>query len=394
MGAIWTICKKELRDTIRDRRTLMTAIVMPIVFMPLIMIGSIKLQESQQKSAVEQVAQVAISDEAAAPALVEFLDNQDKIELKDAPENFQEKIAAGELQTYLQVPADFQEQIAAGEPVTLNIYARSTDQKSLNAAQKVEAALALYRESITIGKLDEAGVNPGVLHSIVITRQDIASEQERGGYFLGLLLPMFIVLFSIMGGMYVAIDVSAGEKERKTLESILVTPLSRLSIVTGKFTAVATTAITSVVLSVGSMYAAFKLWPPNFGEAVAFDITLTTSLLMLGIGIILSVMFAGMLLAVAIFAKSYKEAQNYVTPFYLLAILPVSIFTSIPGFKPPLALYFVPPLNAVFVFKESLMGETSGLHVGITILVLLAAAAASIYIATKIFSREGVLFRD
>jgi sodium transport system permease protein len=204
------------------------------------------------------------------------------------------------------------------------------------------------------------------------------------------------VLFSIVGGMYVAIDVSAGEKERKTLEALLVTPLSRLRIVTGKFLAVATTSIVSVVLSVTSMFGAFKIWPPNpaFGIPASFNISITTAIIMLGIGIILSIMFAALLLAVAIFAKSFKEAQNYITPFYLLAILPVSIFSSIPGFKPPLALFFIPSVNAVFLFKENLMGEFIASHIIITVASTILFAIAAIVIATKIFSRESVLFRD
>ncbi|MFH1207579.1 MAG: ABC transporter permease [Patescibacteria group bacterium] len=394
MREILTVWKKEIVDTLRDRRTLFTAVIMPILFMPLIMVGSFKLQESQQKSAETQVAQVAVSDQAAAPALVEFLRKQDKIEIREAPADFKEKIVKGELQTYLEIPNNFTTLVASGQPVFVDLFARSIDQKSINAAQRVEAAVALFGESIAADRLGEVGVNPSILHSVVVHRQDIASEQERGGYFLGFLLPMFLVLFSIIGGMYVAIDVSAGEKERKTLEALLVTPLSRLRIVTGKFLAVATTSIVSVVLSVASMYSAFKLWPPDFGEVIAFNITPTTALLMLGVGIILSVMFAALLLAVAIFAKSFKEAQNYITPFYLLAVLPVSIFSSIPGFKPPLALFFIPSVNAVFLFKENLMGEFIASHIIITAASTILAAAAAIYIATRIFSRESVLFRD
>ncbi|MFA5051690.1 MAG: ABC transporter permease [Patescibacteria group bacterium] len=394
MREIFTVWKKEIQDTLRDRRTLFTAVIMPIFIMPLVLVGSFKLQESQQNTIANQVAVVALSDQSTAPSLTDFLVKQDKIDLQPAPADFQQAIANGTLQAYIDIPADFEPSLASDQPVTLTVYEKSTDTKSATAFQKVQTAILLFNESVAATKLSAADVNPAILHSVTVAANDLATEQERGGYFLGLLLPMFIVIFSIAGGMYIAIDVSAGEKERKTLEAILMAPLSRLKIVSGKFLAVATTAIVSVVFSVASMYAAFKIWPPNLGTALTFDITLGTALLMLGIGVILSVMFAALLLAVGIFAKSFKEAQNYITPFYLLAILPVSIFSSIPGFKPPLALFVVPPLNAVFVFKESLIGETSSSHVLVTLGSLIVASIVSIIIATKIYSKESILFRD
>ncbi|MFA6098658.1 MAG: ABC transporter permease [Patescibacteria group bacterium] len=394
MKEILTVWKKEIRDTLRDKRTLYTAVIMPIVLMPVIMIGSLKLQESQVKSAEKQVAVVAIENQAAAPSLVNFLKTQDKISISDISNDFNTQLDTGVIQAYLAIPDNFESSITANQPATIMLYDKSTDQKSSIAAQKVQTALLVYGQTIVAQKISAVGLDPNITQIVKVQQNDIATEQERGGFFLGLLLPMFIVLFSILGGMYVAIDVSAGEKERKTLEALLLVPLSRLKIVTGKFMAVATTSITSVILSVASMYAAFKIWPPNLGETLVFSITPVTFILMILIGIILSVMFAGMLLAVAIFAKSFKEAQNYITPFYLLAILPVSIFSSIPGFKPPLGLFFVPSINAVFVFKESLMGETNWLHIIVTIATTLVGSVIAIIIATKLFSKESVLFRD
>ncbi len=394
MKEILTVWKKEIKDTLRDRRTLYTAVIMPIVLMPVIMIGSFKLQESQIKSLEQQTAIVAVANESAAPSLVAFLKSQEKISISEIKSDFENKLNSGEIQAYITTPDDFESLLTAGQPATVRVYQKSTEQKSSNAAQKVQTALAVYNQTLSVQKLSSAGLDPQALQSIVVESKDIATEQEKGGYFLGMLLPMFIVLFSIMGGMYAAIDVSAGEKERKTLEALLITPLSRFRIVTGKFMAVATTAITSVVLSITSMYAAFKIWPPDFGISFVFDLSLSTVVLMLVLGIILSIMFAGFLLAVAIFAKSFKEAQNYITPFYLLAILPVSIFSSIPGFKPPLWMFLIPSVNAVFLFKESLMGQTVWSHIILTVATTIIGAIIAIVAATKIFSKESVLFRD
>lgn len=394
MREAFTVLRKEIKDTLRDRRTLYTAVIMPIVLMPLIMVGSIKLQESQVKSMANQEAIVAVADQSTVPSLVAFLNKQDKIKVSDIQSDFENKLIAGTIQTYVNVPGDFESKLLGNQPIAVQVYQKSTDQKSSVAASKVETALTAFNQMVVAQKMTKAGLDPSILQSVVVESKDLASDQEKGGYFLGMLLPMFIVLFSIAGGMYVAIDVSAGEKERKTLEALLLAPLSRFKLVTGKYLAVATTSVTSVLLSIASMYVAFKIWPPNFGSSMAFSMNLTTVLLMVVLGIILSIMFAGFLLAVAIFAKSFKEAQNYITPFYLLAILPVSIFSSIPGFKPTLGLFFIPSVNAVFLFKESLLGVTDWLHIAVTIGSTIVMSIIAITLATKLYSRESILFRD
>ncbi|MFA5070576.1 MAG: ABC transporter permease [Patescibacteria group bacterium] len=397
MRQILSVWKKELKDTIRDRRTLMVSIVMPIVFMPLMMIGSMKIAQEQIKSAEKQVAVVAIENQEKAPSLVNFLQAQDKVEIKTGGGDLKGKLNTGEIQVIVTPPADFEEKIKAGIPVEIAVMQKSTETKSTTAFSKISSLLVVFNQALASQKLVEARLDPSLLQSITVKPEDLASEKEKGGFFLGLLLPMFIVLFTFIGGMYIAIDISAGEKERKTLEALLLTPLSRIKIVTGKFLAVATASITSVVLSIGSMYAAFKIWPPNFGESVGafeFSISPSTVFLMLGIGIILSIMFAGLLLAVAIFAKSYKEAQNYVMPFYIATVLPVALLGSYPGFKPITAYYFIPVVNAVLLFKENLMGVYDSMHIVATLGSLLVFAVLSVVIATKIYSKESILFRD
>jgi sodium transport system permease protein len=383
MRQILTVWKKEIKDTIRDRRTLIISVIMPIVFMPLMMVGSIKMQEQQIKSAEKQVAVVAVENQDKAPTLADFLKSQEKVQVKETSGDLKDKLNAGEIQVIVTPPIDFEEKLKAGVPTEIVLMQKSTESKSSTAFSRINSLLVVLNHTLASEKLAAAKMDPSVLQSIIVKPEDLASDKEKGGFFLGLLLPMFIVLFTFIGGMYIAIDISAGEKERKTLEALLLT--------------VASTSITSVVLSIGSMYAAFKIWPPDFGESVGafeFSISLSTVFLMLGIGIILSIMFAGLLLAVAIFAKSYKEAQNYVTPFYLATVLPVAILGSYPGFKPSSVFFFIPVVNAVLLFKENLMGVYDSLHIVATLGSLLFFAVLSVIIAAKIYSKESILFRD
>lgn len=394
MRSIITVWKKELIDNFRDRRTLMTALVMPIVLMPVILIGTFKLQEFQARQTAEKDAIVAVADQEAAPTLVSFLESQELIQIAEYPTP-EAAIENGDANVFLDVPDDFENQLDAEQPIPVTLYAKSSDIDSQTAQAKVSSALAAFNQTVSVQRLSAEGIDPTVLQAVQVQQEDIATAAERGGFFIGLLLPMFIVIFAIVGGMYVAIDVSAGEKERKTLEALLLAPVSRFKLVMGKYLAVTTMASMTIILSLASMYIAFTVAPPDLGTGeITIDASAVAITLMVLIGIILAVMFSGLLLSVAIFAKSYKEAQNYISPFYILAVLPVGIANTLPSFEPSLWLFLVPGMNAVFVIKEILLGVFDWTHIGITVAALVVFAAAGIVAASKIYSREGILFRD
>jgi len=396
MKEILTVWKKELLDNFRDRRTLITAIMMPIILMPLMLIGTFKLQEYQVNQADEKTTFIGISNQEYAPSLVAYLESQEKVELRYNLVDYKKEIDEGNINVYLEVGDDFESQLNNLGVAGINIYSKSSNIDSSTAVSKVNVLLSTFNQIIGVGRLSEQGIDPNITQSLSINFEDIATAEERGGFIVGLLLPMFIVVFAIVGGMYIAIDVSAGEKERKTLEALLLAPISRFKLVMGKYLAVTTMASLTIVLSLISMSVAFILYPPDLagmGE-VAVNLNVVSVSIMLVIGIIMAAMFSGFLLSVAIFAKSYKEAQNYISPFYLLAVLPVAIANSLPGFKPTIYFFAIPGINAVFVIKESLLGVYDIVHILITIVSLLIFAIIAIVIASKIYSKEGILFRD
>lgn len=390
----FTIWKKEMIDSIRDRRTFITAVLMPIFLMPVILIGSIKFQEYQVRQIAEKPAVVAINDASFAPSLVSFFKDQPSIEIK-ATQDYAADIENGVIHIYLEVLESFESDITSRTPTNIRVFQKSSNLDSSTANGKVLLALQQFNQQFSATRLGEEGIDPQILTAVIPVPEDIATAAERGGFFLGFLLPMFIVLFAIIGGMNIAIDVSAGEKERKTLEALLLSPASRLEIVFGKFLAVASTASATIILSLASMYAAFKLFPPDLGQGeIAINLTIGGVAIMLGIGVFLAIMFSGLLLSVAIFAKSYKEAQNYITPFYLVAVLPVAILGQLPGFKPTTGFFLVPGVNAVFVIKEILLGVYDIPHILTTFVSLAIYAFIAIYVASRIYSKEGILFRD
>jgi len=402
----------------------MAMVVMPMLLMPVMTIGMFKFMDYQMEEQAKKVVKISIIEEGEAPALVEMIKDQEKIEIVefissessagdyDGAGNgkIKKAIADGDLDLGIIIPENFQENINNQEIAEITVIQKSTNMDSESALARISFLIADFNDQILQKRFADQKIDPKILSKVVIVPEDTATEKETGGFILGLIIPLFIVMWSIMGGQYTAIDVSAGEKERKTLESLLLAPIKRMEIVFGKFLAVSTVSLTSVIISIGSFYVAL-IYSGGFGpmaingqssgaEGVAESIVVNFSieplaiLLLLVVSLFLVLMFSAMILSVAIFAKSFKEAQSYISPSYLIVILPVVLVNSMPGFEPALWFFALPAVNATLLFKEVLVGVYDSGHILLTLSSLIIYSVIAIFIATKIYSKEGVLFRD
>lgn len=399
MRQIYNIWKKEIKDTIRDKRTLMSMLVMPLVLMPAILIGIGKLAEYQMRKLEEQEIKVAFVNPQAS-ALENFVVQLRKFRIVTFDGEIKTAIKNDEVNIGVLLPSNFDSAINAQQPTEILVYQDSTNTSSVNAFNRFNLAVNAFNDQTISQRFASQNINQQILAKIISKPADVASDKERGGFGLGLLLPMFIVIWSIAGGQYTAIDVSAGEKERKTLESILLTPAKRIEIVLGKFMAVATTSLVSVVVSLGSLYAAMSF---GFGAltnpgglsgtgGTNFSIDLGTLLLLFVVSLLLVVMFSAIQLSIGIFAKNYKEAQSYIGPAYLIVVLPIAVLNTLPNYNPELWFYFLPVVNALSLFKELLLGVYDLSHILATIFSLLVYSAFAIVVTLRIYSKEEVLF--
>jgi sodium transport system permease protein len=283
--------------------------------------------------------------------------------------------------------------------------------KSSTALAEFSAIVSNFNKQLVQQRFVQQNINPAVLSNVAVVPEDAATQKEVGGFVLGFLIPLFIVMWAIVGGQYTAIDVSAGEKERKTLEALLLTPVKRIDIVFGKFLAVSTVALVSIVAAITSLYATFiyagKAGIPlgssiNGSGAVAsavsgsfsFSVDPQVAVLLFVVSIFLVLMFSAILLSISIFAKSFKEAESYISPAYIIVILPVVLVNAIPGFQPTLLYFAIPAVNAILLFKELLLGVYDWGHILLTLVSLSIYSGIAIYIASKIYSKESVLFND
>lgn len=409
MNKVLTIWKKELRDGIRDRRTLMSTIILPMLLMPGIIIGMGKLTMSQINQAKEQSVVIGVVNELEGADFIALLRQTPKIEVQTITGNIQAITKDKKVDLAINIPDGFRQAIDTEQPIQIEIYQNSLNTKSSTALARLTTAAAQYNQALLGRRLSEKNVDVAVQNGIAFKANEIASDNELGGFGLSFILPLFIVMWAVIGGQTAAVDVSAGEKERKTLESLLLTPVSRLQIVIGKFFAVSTMALTSEILALGSMYAVFALGGADFFTSTAsqstgmvqssaagvnFSLQPQAVALMFLVSILLVMLFSALNLSVAIFAKSYKEAQSYIGPSYLVVILPVVLVNTLPGFQPALGYFAIPIVNSVLLFKEVLVGVYNTGHILLTVAVMVISALITMYIASRIYRKEGILFKE
>jgi len=386
---------KELLDTLRDRRTLVAMIIAPMLLTPLLVVLPQKLLADQRQAQENAVVKVAVAGAEHAPALIESLRASRKVEIIEAS-NPEEAIRARRATIGLIVPEGFEASLAQGRSPEVAILSdQSKFTQNLQAA-RVEILVRAYAQTIVAQRLAARGVDVGVLTPFKIDSQNIASAQQMGGAFLAMMLPMFIVLWGLVGGMYTAIDVTAGEKERLTLEPLLVSPTSRTQIVLGKLLAIISTSFISLVLSVLSMLVAFQIALPDFGTGagtMSFTVAPQTVLLILLAAFPITLMFGALEIAICLFARSFKEGQNYIVPLQFVVIIPAMAIMFLPDLALPAVTYTVPIFGAVVILRDLLLDTARATEFGIMLGSSVVYAALCVALAVYLFRQERVLFR-
>ncbi len=341
---------KELVDTLRDRRTLWAMVLGPVLVMPLLILIPQYLVRQQMQAQETATLRVAVTGAAHAP----------------------------------------------GRPAGLAVLGDGTKLASTRQAARLEGLLQAYAQGIVAQRLAARGVDVTLLEPFSVDRRNLATPRQMGGAFLGMMLPLFVVLWALVGGMYTAIDVTAGEKERQTLDPLLTTPASRLQLLLGKLMAVITTSLSAMVLAVGSMLVAFVLAEPIFadtGTEVAFRLSPVTALLVLVAAFPVVLMFAALELAVCLFARSFKEAQNYIVPLQFVVLIPAMAVIVAPDLTPPPAAFAAPVFGPLAVLRNLFLGTATGVQFGVMFGSSLVYAGLSLALAASLFRRERVLFR-
>jgi sodium transport system permease protein len=392
------VYRKELRESLRDRRTLTSMIVVPILIMPLLTIGVGVVMTKIVGSAQDEVANVMVVGGQDSPQLLSALDSAKGIHLVPFQPDYVQRISNKKLRAAVEIPAGFDASLQQQAAGPVKIYNYKGDLKSGFASQKLENFFRDYRDKAVRQNLQSRNLPQNLTTPFSIEQQNVASAQQVGGEIIGGILPYFIIILCLTGAMYPAMDLTAGEKERGTIETILCSPVSRVHLVLGKFLTVLTASLCSGLLSLISMGVSFQVAKQFLHTTVKgdspfnFSIGLPTIAIIFLMVVPLAVLFAAGLLAIALCAKSYKEAQSYISPLMIVVIMP-AVIGMLPGVELSARMSIIPVLNTSLICKEIATGTYHWNSIFTILISTSVYAAAALFIAVKLFQREDVLFR-
>jgi len=393
------VYRKELTEWLRDRRTLISTVLVPLLAFPVLMVGMTSLMAVMMNKAEKEVPKVMIVHGENSPELVAALHASKDLEIVPYGEDWKDEISNKEIRAAVEIPSGFDASLSGKSLLTVQIHYYQGEVKSEYGAGHVDDVLKAFRDDFVKKSLEAKSLPDSLISPFRLEKHNVAPPEKVSGAALGGLLGYMVILLSMTGAIYPAIDLTAGEKERGTMETILSSPLSRVDLVLGKFFLVLSASLSTAILSIISMGTSFYLVGHSNAmekkDAAVFQlhIGLPTVLSVFLMALPLAVLFAAALLTIALFAKSYKEAQSYLTPMTFIVVIP-AVASLLPGFdlNPKLAL--VPILSTSLVCKEIVAGT---FHWNYILLILLSSsvyAAAALFIAVKMFQRESVLFRS
>lgn len=389
------IFKKEFREIFRDKRTMMLVVISPLIITPALFALMGTWISGETEKVRTQTYKIGLVGADTAPVLTKALKAAPHFEFtevsKDEAEN---RIKDHKLNAAVVLPPDADARMVAGNSVSVQLLEDAGDMTSGAASGRVSATLNAIGQQLLVRRLSANNLPADFATPFRITTRPIEKGGSAATGMLAMFLPYMLTISAIGGAIYASFDQVAGEKERGTLETLLVSPASRRDIVFGKFSAVVMVCLISSFLSIVGLVISFSTrskaleWLAKDGLKVSPGAIGVTLLVMIPI----AVLFAGLLLGVSTFARNQKEAQTYITPVMLLVMMP-ALASMFIGTDVPLKIAFVPVLNASIIIKQALSGNYNTAFIALAFLASVVYAAIALTMATRLFQKESILIK-
>jgi sodium transport system permease protein len=406
---IVTVYLKELRDMLRDRRTIISMIVVPTLVMPGLMALVVFTMYKIARQVAAETPSIMLIGGNDSPLLRDALLANQKVKVVPLADDWKRRISEKRLGAAVEIPAGFDASLDRGDMPTVKIDTYETEVRSERAAREVSSFLAQYGERIVTARLAARGLSPTAIKPFITRTENVAPPEKVGGNFVGGIIPYFFLLLSFTGAMYPALDLTAGEKERGTMETLLCSPVPRIDLVVGKFLTILTVSLATVACSLTSMAVTLTVGGGILAQKLAgggaagaqraaqkFSAMATLDpvgvIAVVGLVIPMAVLFAAGLFTIALFAKSFKEAQSYVSPLIIVIIMP-AVVGMLPGVELNARLALVPILNVSLASKELVSGVWHWNYLALIFSSTCVYAAIALALAVKMFNREDVIFR-
>ncbi len=409
------IARKELLDTLRDRRTLFVALVLPLLLYPALLLGLTQIIGATQRNLQRENQRIIVDGVSPTGGVAALLEEHGLTPVVPEGATLREQAAEYEAEATSEGRAElrrlldehevagavlfqpgFADDVASWRQGLARLLFDPTDDVSRTARDKVREALKVYagqrREGLREAFSEDRDRLLFAEQPVVRREMELASREQKGAYSFAPLLGMLIVIMALTGAFYPAVDLVAGEKERGTLETLLVAPVTRTEIVMGKFVAIWVIAVATALLNLAVMGVTFSKLGGMMGGKIAFSLPWQAAVAVTIILIPTSALFSAVALALSSLATSYKEGQHYMSPLFLVA-MPLAMVAMLPNVELSYGLALVPISNVVLMVKAMLLGgEAYGpaiLATGATVVYAIGALALSV----SLFKRESVLFR-
>jgi sodium transport system permease protein len=317
-STLWIVMRKELRDISRDHRTLLLSLLLAPLLYPVLILGLGKLAESRVQTQIDKPLDIPVLGKANAPNLVQFLASQG-LNAVDPPADLTAAIRSQDVDVALRISDDYAQAWHDGRPALVEIIKDSTRRDAEIPSTRLQNALTAYSQQVGALRLLARGIDAQIARPVDIAAQDLATAEAKRGALMSMLLPMLLIITSFIGGAYLILDATAGERERQSLEPLLATPAPRSGVVSGKIAAACVIGMVTLLLTL----LAFK-FSAHFATGIGRQLNVGYLAMVQMLFILLPMVFIGtsLLTYLAASAKSMKEAQSHMTWLMLLPMLP------------------------------------------------------------------------
>jgi sodium transport system permease protein len=390
---IFTIFKKELKDTLRDRRTLMMMLVIPVLVFPIIMNLFVSISASFQEEAANKTIKIGVLNDKKNPIIQDLMTSPKELGSKtfvfyQDTALLRSDIEKDSIQLGIFVHEDAEKLLINKKPIVVNWMFDGTD---LGMKERAELYMNYLEDRYQTMRYRELNINPVEVKPFFIVYSNVASDKKMVGQLAGGFLPYIFIAFGFIGCMYPAIDLFTGEKERGTIETLLTTPVARWQILFGKMMVVVLSGLTAASCALLGLYLSIEFLDVVENaeimrivkEILSVPFILTLFLLLFP----LTIFFAGVMIPIAVYAKTFKEAQSIITPLNIVMVLPAMV-----GFFPGIELNTltacIPVINVVLSTKELIAGTLEWGYLALSFGVMLCFATISVFISYQQYGKE------
>jgi len=399
---VMIVLRKEIKDLIRDRRTIISSIVIPMILIPLVNIvmggGIQKFEQDMNENVTVALSQSSNTAEIRELVRDRILSKNPNIILVDTDDPVK-ALENNEIRCIIELESSYKEKLEEGKPIRVTLQYDESKSKSQAAADIVAWAVDEFSAEVIEERITALGLDPAILQPVQIERMNIAPNDKGNNMMLEMMLPFLISMLVAIGGIPAATDIVAGEKERNTFEPLLTTMPDRGSLLLGKYLAVTLFSFVSLVAIMAGLSIGYMINPNSLTMGVdegLKGITLEPLAVVLAllITIALGMTFSGIQIALSTIAKSYKEAQTYLSFLMLATMIPgyATMFMQASDLSP--VMFVLPVMNTVAAFKMVLSGSINYFNLVLALATSVVFVALTLAFAASLFKKEKVMFRN